>query len=460
MKPEERTMDNDLDFMRLERNREVSGMEILPPGSRKVPDPVGVGASSSGRRFSWPWLAAWVIFALGLGWFGYAGGFSLTPPQALQAASVAPTMTKPALQTTRIADLKVGLRVLTQNPESPGETPPPLEIPDPDQWRLFTLEQTKKDGGILKIELLRPVIGIASAVLTEEELLPPTIGLPLVAEVVGFLQPAVRLPARTIALGADLGWQLSHAPDLNKLLIGKTLDLNLPEMGAMGEAKIVAIAPCPEIAKGQGRVITGRFIHQVANVVDLKITRESEPIGTTDNHPFWSEDRQDYIPVGELKIGETLRAVNGSQTYVQSIRPRGPPEDVYNLEVEGAHTYHVGSTGVLVHNTCGVEKHHPIPKFLGGNKVQDLIPLNTPVHREFHSLLGKNLKEAGFPLNIRGRNGSTAMWEKYFRQFPGSQKRALDIVLYTSRSIDFKHGTNITSLVWENLLNGKLKLFP
>jgi len=99
--------------------------------------------------------------------------------------------------------------------------------------------------------------------------------------------------------------------------------------------------------------VNGRFIHRAANVVDLLISGEEEPIGTTDNHPFWSEDRQEYVPAGELRVGENLRTVNGSQTYVQSIRPRGPPEDVYNLEVEGAHTYHVGTTGVLVHNSCG-----------------------------------------------------------------------------------------------------------
>jgi len=325
MKPEERTMDNDLYFMRLERNREVSGMEILPPSSRKVPEPVGVGASSSGRRFSWPWLAAWVIFALGLGWFGYAGGFSLTPPQALQAASVAPTMTKPALQTERIADLKVGLRVLAQTPESPHEEPPPLEINDPTQWRLFALEQQKEDGGTLRIELLRPVAGVAAAVLTEEDLLPRTSGLPLAAEVFAYLQPAVRISARTIALGAELGLQFAQTPDIDQLLLGETLELDLPEMGAVGKALIVGIAPCPEIEKGAGRIITVRFIHQAANVVDLKLSSETEPIGTTDNHPFWSEERQEYVPAGELRVGETLRTVNGSQTYVQSIRPRGPP---------------------------------------------------------------------------------------------------------------------------------------
>ena len=32
------------------------------------------------------------------------------------------------------------------------------------------------------------------------------------------------------------------------------------------------------------------------------------------------------------------------------------PETTYNFEVEGYHTYHVGNTGVLVHNVCGALK--------------------------------------------------------------------------------------------------------
>src|SRR5690606_21971760 len=33
---------------------------------------------------------------------------------------------------------------------------------------------------------------------------------------------------------------------------------------------------------------------------------------------------------------------------------RGPPVAVYNFEVDGEHVYHVGTTGVLVHNSCQV----------------------------------------------------------------------------------------------------------
>jgi len=280
--------------------REAASIRRIP--APQTPHPVGGGAWRS------VWLAAWVLFAFGLGWFGLSKGLSLTGPQPLKAAAVAPSfpassipassISKPELKTERIADLKVGLRVLAQTPESPHAEPPPLEINDPAQWRLLTLEQEKAGGGTLRIELLRPAVGIASAVLTEADLSPGTTGLPLVGELCGYLQPAIRIPARAVAYGADLGWQLVRTVDLDRLMIGKTLELDLPEMGAVGEATIVAVAPCPEIEKGQGRVITGRFIHRAANVVDLLISGEEEPIGTTDNHPFWSEDRQEYVPAG------------------------------------------------------------------------------------------------------------------------------------------------------------------
>ena len=44
-------------------------------------------------------------------------------------------------------------------------------------------------------------------------------------------------------------------------------------------------------------------------------------------------------------------------TTVTSISPRGPPEPVYNLEVQVKHTYYVADSGVLVHNgkNCGVD---------------------------------------------------------------------------------------------------------
>ncbi|MFN6103138.1 MAG: polymorphic toxin-type HINT domain-containing protein, partial [Planctomycetaceae bacterium] len=69
------------------------------------------------------------------------------------------------------------------------------------------------------------------------------------------------------------------------------------------------------------------------------------------NHPFWSADRQDFVPAGALTIGEHLRTESGTLRQVTRITPRrGPPVAVFNLEVDAEHVYFVSTAGVLVHN--------------------------------------------------------------------------------------------------------------
>ena len=76
---------------------------------------------------------------------------------------------------------------------------------------------------------------------------------------------------------------------------------------------------------------------------------ESKPIGTTPNHPIWSVDREAFVRADSLSIGEQLQTLKGI-ARVTSITARGPPEPVYNLEVQVKHTYYVADSGVLVHN--------------------------------------------------------------------------------------------------------------
>ncbi len=105
-------------------------------------------------------------------------------------------------------------------------------------------------------------------------------------------------------------------------------------------------------------------------------------------------------------------------------------------------------------------RHHPIPKFLGGNQSQKLVQLPRYVHVQFHQTLHQNLRAAGFSLSgVGGSNGSTAAWAAALSENPGAQRAAYDVLLATSRQIDYAHGTSITSAVWENLLNGRFTSF-
>ncbi|MCG8422128.1 MAG: hypothetical protein MJE77_29750, partial [Proteobacteria bacterium] len=56
-------------------------------------------------------------------------------------------------------------------------------------------------------------------------------------------------------------------------------------------------------------------------------------------------------PVGELNIGAQVSADNG-WAYVTSMASLEERQTVYNFEVEGTHTYFVGTGGVWAHNVC------------------------------------------------------------------------------------------------------------
>lgn len=96
-------------------------------------------------------------------------------------------------------------------------------------------------------------------------------------------------------------------------------------------------------------------------------------------------------------------------------------------------------------------RHHPLPKFLGGDEIQILCRIDSKIHKEFHSDLTARLKRKSIPLNVGGRGGSSRDWALYMNANPGAQKTAFDAILESSRSMDAKHGTTITQSVWRSI---------
>ncbi len=90
--------------------------------------------------------------------------------------------------------------------------------------------------------------------------------------------------------------------------------LQFDELGIKGWATILSVHAAPSFAPSpetDAHLVTGRFVHETAVSYDLAIVDHTgtqvETIGTTGNHPFWSEDRQDYVQAGQLQPGERLR---------------------------------------------------------------------------------------------------------------------------------------------------------
>lgn len=126
--------------------------------------------------------------------------------------------------------------------------------------------------------------------------------------------------------------------------------LEFEELGIANWANVLSVNECPESILGDGRLVTGTFQHSAANVIELTFSHSEEAIRSTSNHPFWSEDRQEFVQAGELAPGEHVRLLDGSTSSLTRAVPLEEEFPVFNLEVDGEHVYYVGLDGVLVHN--------------------------------------------------------------------------------------------------------------
>ena len=127
--------------------------------------------------------------------------------------------------------------------------------------------------------------------------------------------------------------------------------LELPEMGCVGWARVVNERTF-QYTPGVGNLVTGTFRHISDDVIDLTVEGQDKPIGVTNSHPFWSVDREEFVPAGELLQGERLLLFSGDTARVTQKLPRPGPHVVYNIEVFGEHVYQVTLDGVVVHNHC------------------------------------------------------------------------------------------------------------
>lgn len=59
-----------------------------------------------------------------------------------------------------------------------------------------------------------------------------------------------------------------------------------------------------------------------------------------------------------------------------------------------------------------------------------------------------------------GPGGGTADWAAAMRSSPGMQRQALDATLDAARTVDAKYGTQLTSAVWDNIVNGRFQVYP
>jgi Pretoxin HINT domain len=230
-----------------------------------------------------------------------------------------------------IEDVPLGARIPTKNPR-PWEYDDSFPEPNQATWAKLSITMYRTDGGIVDAELIRP-----------------------------------RWWIKSVGIEA-----------------GKLLPMNIEELQVKGSALVTSVDECPEIAGGEGSVVTARFctreVHTIARVEILGPDGQIETLEGTTIHPIWSEDRQDWVPLGELIEKETLRVADGP-SVVLSLIILNQPIAVYNIEVHGEHVYQVGELGVLVHNAAD-DCAEALAKF-PGSKLVELSRLIPPATRPF-----------------------------------------------------------------------------
>jgi hypothetical protein len=96
-----------------------------------------------------------------------------------------------------------------------------------------------------------------------------------------------------------------------------------------------------------------RFRREVSEVVEVRIGETT--VATTADHPFYVVDCG-WVEAGGLVAGDALPTADGGVAQVFSVTvSTSPATPVYNLEVNGLHTYFVSELCVLVHNNCSAD---------------------------------------------------------------------------------------------------------
>ncbi|MEL6109746.1 MAG: polymorphic toxin-type HINT domain-containing protein [Planctomycetota bacterium] len=242
--------------------------------------------------------------------------------------------------TTRaIESIRLGDRVFAHNPEIEGEERESWGEPNWAECYQLSLQLPLTETATIEIELLRDEAWIRSQVgyVTENS----TYQLDDLASTDG----------ESRSLRAALETALDTLESRDEEVIGLTVAMDLPEMGATGLALVNDVQKAPRVMTGAGQVVTATFKHPPANaVLDVRFDDAEDVISVTENHLFWSEDRLAFLPIGDFEVGEQVLTCYGETKRVVSKLPRPGPDTVYNLEVYGEHVYFVGEHGILAHN--------------------------------------------------------------------------------------------------------------
>lgn len=119
------------------------------------------------------------------------------------------------------------------------------------------------------------------------------------------------------------------------------------------------VATDPETGEQAAKRVSRVWVHRdalIALVLNADVDGDGRPdrLVTTEDHPFWNATDGVWQGPQDLDAGDKLVDNRGNQVAVLGLDVASTRAGwAYNLTVEDLHTYHVGASRILVHNTNG-----------------------------------------------------------------------------------------------------------
>ncbi|MFI9461597.1 polymorphic toxin-type HINT domain-containing protein [Streptomyces xiamenensis] len=184
------------------------------------------------------------------------------------------------------------------------------------------------------------------------------------------------------------------------------------------------LATDPETGESSTRTVTAELDSLGEKVLASLIIESAErefPLVATGGHPFWVSNLNEWIDAGDLERGALLATASADVVEVVDAWSEKTYARVYNLTIEGVHTYYVlaGETPVLVHNAngaCGANLTRG-EKVAAATGVDDLSP---ELRRSLTGFMKKSPGDADIPQIIRLSGGGAEFSYTVPGRVPGS----------------------------------------
>ena len=180
----------------------------------------------------------------------------------------------------------------------------------------------------------------------------------------------------------------------------------------------------------QRRVVRTSVRH-VLSLLDLAFadtkSGTQEHIVTTSEHPFYVEGRG-FLRAGSLGIGTQIVTRAGPSVSITSTEARNDRDGytVYNLTVEGDHTYFVGTIagGMWVHNACPPAWITPgsLPAEEDAAVTDALHALRNGTRPPYANKWGDTWENRGQPLPSMDGSGNPITYKEYYVRKPPSDR--------------------------------------